>query len=309
MNMDQVKGVLQEIGKASSEQQAQGRTMLKRRVLGLFAAIGAAALLFGPTSASAQVNLGTAASFGVLAGSTVTNTGPTAVTGDVGVFAGSAITGFGPGTLSGALHAGDGVAGGAQSDLTTAYTAAGLTACTADITGLDLGGMTLTPGVYCSTSSAQLTGILTLNFLGDPNAVFLFKTVSTLTTAPGSSVLAINTNSAACLPNINWRIGSSAILDTTTNFAGNILADQSITLNTGANLRGRALARIAQVSLASNLAVGGCPFAAPGSGGGGGGGGGGVANVPTLQEWSLILLGLMLAALGGWYYLPRTAKS
>lgn len=153
----------------------------------------------------------------------------------------------------------------------------------------------------------QLTGNLTLNFLGDPNAVFLFKTVSGLTTASGSSVLTINTTGAACLPNINWQIGSSAVVGTGSNIAGNILALTSIGLNTGAKLRGRALARNGAVTLASNLAVGGCPFA--GAGGGGGGGGGGIAGVPTLQEWSLILLGLMLAALGGWYYLPRTAKS
>ncbi len=237
----------------------------------------------------------------------MTNTGPSVVTGDVGVSPGNAVTGFPPGiATTGVFHLGDATALTAQNDLITAFNNAAGTACNTDITGLDLGGMTLTPGVYCSTSSAQLTGNVTLNFLGNPNSVFLFKTVSGLTTASGSAVLATNTGGAACLPNINWQIGSSAVLGTGSNIAGNILALTSITLDTGANLRGRALARNGAVTLASNLDVGGCPFAAavPG-GGGGGGGGGGIANVPTLQEWSLILLGLMLAALGGWYYLPR----
>ena len=309
MNMDQIKGILQEIGQASVNRKAH-KAMLKHRVMGLFVAFGAAVFLFAPASASAQVNLGTAGSFGALAGTTVTNTGPTVVTGDVGVFAGAAITGFPPGIASGTLHGGDATAGTAQNDLTTAYIAAAGTACTVDLTGQDLGGLTLTPGVYCFTAAAQLTGNLTLNFLGDPNSVFLFKTVSGLTTASGSSVLAINTGVAACLPNINWQIGSSAVLGTTSNIAGNILALTSISLGTGANLRGRALARNGAVTLASNFAVGGCPFAAafPG-GGGGGGGGGGVASVPTLQEWTLILLGMMLAALGGWFYLRQTART
>jgi hypothetical protein len=305
MDKDQVKDVVKEIGKVSADWQAKGKAMLMRRILGLFAALGTAAFLFGPTSASAAAPLvlGTSANFGALAGSTVTNTGPTAVTGDVGVFAGAAIVGFPPGTLTGALHGGDAVAGTAQGDLTTAYTTAGGTACNTDLTGLDLGGMTLTPGVYCFATSAQLTGILTLNFLGDPNAVFLFQTGSTLTTASASSVVAINTGGAACLPNINWQIGSSATLGSTSHVMGNVLAQSSITLNTGASLDGRALARTGAVTMDTNtVGAVGC------GGGGGGGGGGGVTSVPTLQEWSLILLGLMLAAVGGWYYLRQTAR-
>lgn len=283
---------------------------LKRRVLVLLATLGTAAFLFAPTSASAQVTLGpTLQSFGVLAGSTVTNTGPTVVTGNVGVFAGAAITGFfpvdgGPGNATGTFHAGNATAGQAQTELTTAYnTAANPLLCTTNLTGQDLGLVgPLTPGVYCFNTSAQLTGNLTLNFLGNPNATFLFQIGTTLTTAASSSVLAINTGGAGCLPNVNFQVGSAATLGTTTNFAGNILADQSITLTTGANLRGHALARIGAVTLDSNQTVGGCPIAPAFPGGPiPPPGAGAFTSVPTLQEWALIFLGLMLAGVGGWY--------
>ena len=280
---------------------ATGIASLKRRVLSLFCAFGTATLLLLPSLASAQVALGTAQNFGALAGSTVTNTGPSIVSGDVGVSPGAAIVGFPPGNLTGLLHPGDAAAATAQGDLTTAFTTAAATACGTNLTGIDLGGLVLTPGVYCFNTSAQLTGNLTLNFLGNPNAAFLFQTGSTLTTASNSSVLAINTGGAGCLANINFVIGSSATLGTTTNFAGNILALTSITLNTGANLRGRALARNGAVTLDSNLAVGGCPIAAAFPGGPIGGAGAGVIPAPTLQEWALIFLGLMLAGVGGWH--------
>jgi hypothetical protein len=275
----------------------------------LLTVLGAAVFVLSPSLASAQVVLGpTLQTFGALAGSTVTNTGPTVVTGNVGVFAGAAITGFfpvdgGPGTATGSFNAGNATAGQAQGELTAAYnTAANPALCGTNLTGQDLGLVgPLTPGVYCFNNSAQLTGNLTLDFLGNPNASFLFQIGTTLTTAPGSSVLAVNTGGAGCLANVNFQVGSSATLGTTTNFAGNILADQSITLNTGANLRGRALARIAAVTLDSN-GVGGCPIApafvggpipAPGAGAG-------VVPAPTLQQWAMVMLGLMLAALGGW---------
>ena len=287
---------------------ATGIASLKRRVLPLFYALGAAAVLLSPSLVSAQVTLGpTLQTFGVLAGSTVTNTGPSVVTGNVGVFAGAAITGFlpvdgGPGNATGSFNAGNATAGQAQTELTTAYnTAANPVLCTTNLTGQDLGLVgALTPGVYCFNTSAQLTGNLTLNFLGNPNASFLFQIGTTLTTAPGSSVLAINTGGAGCLPNLNFQVGSSATLDTTTNFAGNILANQSIALKAGANLRGRALARIAAVTLDSNL-VGGCPIAAAFLGGPIGAAGAGIIAAPTLQEWALIFLGLMLAGVGGWH--------
>ncbi len=285
---------------------ATGIASLKRCVLNLFCAFGAAALLLAPSIASAQVTLGpTLQTFGALAGSTVTNTGPSVVTGNVGVFAGAAITGFlpvdgGPGNATGSFNAGNATAGQAQTELMTAYTtAANPVLCTTNLAGQDLGSVgVLTPGVYCfPATTAQLTGNLTLDFQGNPNASFLFQIGTALTTAPGSSVLAINTGGAGCLPNLNFQVGSAATLGTTTNFAGNILANQSITLNTGANLRGRALARIAAVTLDSNL-VGGCPIAAAFPGGPIGGAG--VVSAPTLQEWALIFLGLMLAGMGGW---------
>ncbi len=278
-----------------------------RRTSAFLVALGIAAVLFLPSAASAQVALGTAQNFGVLGGSTVTNIGPSVIAGDVGVAPGGAIVGFPPGSFTGSSQGGNATAGQGQSDLTLAYNAAAGTACNTDLTGIDLGGLTLTPGVYCFTGSAQLTGNLTLDFQGNPAAAFLFKTASTLTTASNSSVLAINTGGATCLPNINFQVGSSATLGTTSNIAGNILALTSITLNTGANLRGRALARNGAVTLDSNLAVGGCPIAAavpggpiPGAGGGGGAGGG-VNPAPTLQEWNLILLGLLLACYGWWH--------
>lgn len=275
----------------------------KRRIAGFMATLGTAIVLLAPISVSAQIALGTAANFGVLGGTTVTNTGPSVVTGNVGSFGGTAITGFPPGIFTGSFEDGTAGAGQAQTDLNIALTTAANAICNTILTGQDLGGLTLTPGVYCFATGAGLTGNLTLDFQGDPNANFLFKTGSTLTTASASAVRFINTNGATCLPNVNWRIGSSATFGTFSTFAGNILAQTSITLTTGANLRGRALARDAAVTLDSNAAVGGCPFAVAGApgGGGGGGGGGGISEVPTLQEWSLIFLGLMLAAAGAWY--------
>ena len=167
---------------------------MKRTNFGLLA-IGLAAVLFGPSQAFAAVTFGsTVQTFAVLGGSTVTNTGSSVITGNVGVSPGpilQAAAGFPPGLIvGGTFHANDGVAGLAQNELTTASRS--LPAPLApvhwsDLTGQDLGGLTLTPGVYCFTSSAQLTGTLTLNLQGNPNAFFLFQIGSTLTTAPRSS--------------------------------------------------------------------------------------------------------------------------
>ena len=214
--------------------------------------IGFAAFLLAPT-AFAQ-SLGTAQSFAVLGGSTVTNTGPSAITGNVGVSPGSSVTGFPPGVIGGggAIHAGDATAAQAQSDLATAYTTAAGTACNVDLTGQDLGGLTLTPGVYCFSSSAQLTGILTLNMQGNPNAFFLFKIGSTITTASGSSIVLTNSGGTTCPNNLFWQVGSSATLGTGSTFAGNILALTSITMTTSAHLNGRALARNGAVTLDTN---------------------------------------------------------
>jgi formylglycine-generating enzyme required for sulfatase activity len=200
-------------------------------------------------SAAAPV-LGTTQSFAVLAGTTVTNTGDTVISGDLGVSPGSAVTGFPPGlVMGGTTHAGDAAALQAQSDATTAYGALAGQACNRDLTGQDLGGLTLTPGTYCFSSSAQLTGTLTLNAEGDPAAVFIFQIGSTLTTASNSSVLVINGGDSC---NVYWQVGSSAAIGTGTKFIGSIIALTSITLTTGVSVSGRALARNGAVTLDTN---------------------------------------------------------
>jgi len=204
------------------------------------------------TPAIAQVAppFGQAASFAVLAGSTVTNTGASMLTGDLGVSPGLAIVGFPPGVVvDGVIHAGDAVAQGAQEDATTAYNDLAGQASGANLSGQDLGGMTLAPGVYTFSSSAQLTGTLTLDAQGDSSAVFVFQIGSTLTTASGARVEVIN-GGVSC--NVFWQVGSSATLGTASAVSGSILALASITLNTGAQLSGRALARNGAVTLDSN---------------------------------------------------------
>jgi len=208
--------------------------------------------VFARSLAAVAPGLGTASSFAVLGGSTVTNTGATVIYGDLGVWPGLSITGFPPGIVvpPGTIHAGDAVAQQAQNDVTTAFNALGSQACDVNLTGQDLGGLTLTPGVYCFDSSAGLTGALTLNAQGSANSVFIFQIGSALTTASNSSVLMTNSGSAC---NVFWKVGSSATLGTNTSFQGNILALTSITLNTGANIVcGRALAQNGAVTMDDN---------------------------------------------------------
>ena len=195
--------------------------------------------------------LGTAESFGVLGGSTVTNSGPTIVNGDLGVWPGTAVTGFLPGIVvpPGAIHAGDAAALQAQDDVTIAYVDLAGRACDTDLTGTDLGGLTLTSGVYCFSSSAQLTGVLTLDTQGNPDAVFIFQIGSTLTTASNSSVVFVS-GEPSC--NVFWQVGSSATLGTNTEFVGNIVALTSITLVTDASVTGRVLARNGAVTMDNN---------------------------------------------------------
>lgn len=202
----------------------------------------------GAPMAQPTVNLGTAASFAVLAGSGITNTGPTTIIGDVGTFPTTSETGFGTVTIIGTNHAGDAVTQGAKTDLVIAYNdAAGRVPFT--VVAGDLGGQTLTPGVYQSASSLGLTGTLTLDAQGDPNAVFIFQMGSTLTTASASSVVLIN-GAQAC--NVFWQVGSSATLGTGSAFQGTILALTSITATTGAVVNGRLLARNGEVTLDTN---------------------------------------------------------
>jgi hypothetical protein len=204
-------------------------------------------------AAEAPVPLGTTSTFAVLAGSTVTNTGATVVDGDAGgdvaVSPGSAITGFPPGTLTGMTHANDGVAIQAQADLVTAYDNAANRPTTQDLTGQDLGGLTLMPGVYSFSSEAQLTETLTLDAQGDPDAVFIFKIGTALTTASDSTVSLVN---GARYCRTFWQVGSSATLGTGSHFVGHLFAMASVTANTGATVQGQLLARSGAVTLDTN---------------------------------------------------------
>src|SRR5437588_5499975 len=199
----------------------------------------------------APVALGAATTFAVLAGSTVTNTGATTVNGDLGLSPGTAVTGFPPGTVNGTIYAGVPAAAQAQLDLTTAYNdAAGRTVGAINVAG-NLGGQTLTPGLYKSTSSLEISsGDLTLDAQGDVNAVFIFQMASTLTTTSARQVILSGGAKAA---NIFWQVGSSATLGTGSVFKGNILALASITVTTGAAVEGRLLARTGAVTLDSNI--------------------------------------------------------
>ena len=204
------------------------------------------------------VSLGAAGSFAVLGHESVTNTGPTKLNGDLGIYPGTSITGFfgttaneGPGLVGGTVHQTDGVAQQAQIDATAAYNTLLAMVPSTTLTG-DLGaGRELTPGVYTYASAAQLTGTLTLNPGSDPNAMFVFLIGSALTTGSGSSV--VTTNSVNCC-NVFWVMGTeSATLGTSSQFLGTILANQSITMNTGASItQGRAIALNGAVTLDTN---------------------------------------------------------
>jgi hypothetical protein len=246
-------------------------------------ALGLLPLLYGPSAAVAQLS-----SFAVLGGSTVTNTNtPTIVNGNLGVSPGSAVTGFPPGiVVGGSIHAADSVAAQAQTDLATLYNNLASVSCNTDLTGQNLGGLTLTPGVYCFASSAQLTGTLTLDAQGNSNALFIFRIGSTLTTASASSVLLINSASSC---GVFWQVGSSATLGTGTTLAGSIVALTSITLNTGASVTGRVLARNGAVTL-DNSHVTVCS--------GGPGLPLSVAAIPTLSGWAMIVLTGLLVLFG-----------
>jgi hypothetical protein len=201
-------------------------------------------------AAQAQVGLGTATPYAVLAGTTVTNTGPSVISGNVGVSPGTAVTGFPPGQVNaGTIHAADAAALQAKNDLTTAYNDAAGRGPVVDETGQDLGGQTLVPGVYSASSGMALTGTVTLDAQGDPDAVFVFQAGSTLITASSSTVALVG-GAQAC--HVFWQVGSSATIGTTSVFAGSVLALTDISLQTGATVQGRMLARNGQVSLDTN---------------------------------------------------------
>ncbi len=197
--------------------------------------------------------LGAAQSFAVLGGSAVVNTGATAIVGDVGVSPGSTITGFPPGAISGGtLHVKDSLATQAHSDLVTAYGVIADEASPAgnNLSGQDLGGLVLTPGVYHFDTSASLTGTLTLDAGGNDSARFDLQIGTTLTTASNSAIRIINGGES---DNVYFQVGGSATLGTDTAFEGNVLADQNVTLTSGASvLEGRALSLAGAVTMDAN---------------------------------------------------------
>ncbi|MDX3783145.1 ice-binding family protein, partial [Streptomyces europaeiscabiei] len=232
----------------------RSRPRINRRLKARLAVVPGVVLLATATlawfttaqAAEAPVPLGTAESYAILAGSTITNTGDSDIIGDVGLSPGTDVTGFPPGEIFGALNIANGAAGTAKMDLTAAYNnAAGRTGTAVAV---ELGGRVLGPGVY-SNPTLGITGELTLNAQGDPNAVFIFQTTETLITASNSSVKLIN-GAQPC--NVFWKVGSSATLGTDSDFVGTIMALASITLNTGADIQGRAFAQTAAVTLDNN---------------------------------------------------------
>ena len=264
-----------------------------------------AALVAACSPALAQQYLGVNLTpYAVLAGTTVTCAGAGLVTGDIGVSPGAAIVGFpAPCTDVGTLRVPPASDPG-QAALLTAFGALAARVCDATV-GPDLAGLTLTQGTYCVNAAAtNLSGLLRLDAQGNPNAVWVLKMSSTLITSPASTVTIVNGGNPCAA---QWLVNSSATIDVGTTFVGNILALTNITLNSGANLTGRALARNAAVNLNAN----GVSFAACGAGGGnagapapfpvfgaGGAPGATAGGIPTLSEWSMILLAGLLAFAG-----------
>ena len=295
---------------ATPRRSAPRKYLASSRTVFLVVLVSAAVAGAWPAAAFAatQPALGTALNYTVLSGQTITNTGPSVITGNLGLDPGSSVTGFPPGSVTGTQDVSDAASVLAQNDLVTGYTDAANSPSTSDLTGKDLGGQNLTPGVYSFSSSAQLTGSLTLS----GNGVFIFQIGSALTTASNSAVLLVN-GAQACA--VYWQVGSSATLGSAANFQGNLMALSSITMVTGANLTGRALARNGALTLDTNNITppsGTCTVATATSttgsgsttGGSGSTDGSGTTNASTPGTGSaapdaLLLPGILLLLAGG----------
>ena len=206
------------------------------------------------TTIQTSVALGAADNFAILCGAEVTNTGPSVITGDIGLSPGTSIGGFPPGILNGTIHINDTAAVQAKLDIVAAYNdAAGRSATDIVTVSGNIGGLTLTPGLYKSTSSLAISsGDLTFDALGNPNAVFVIQVASSFTVTSGRKVILAGGASAS---NIFWQVGSSATFGTTCDFKGTVIAMESISFNTGATLTGRALCRTGAITMASNTIV------------------------------------------------------
>jgi hypothetical protein len=273
------------------------RTQRSVRHLALIAAVMLPSL---SAMAHAQSTLGSATAFGVLGAASVTNTGTTTIKGDLGVFPGTSITGMSTLTVAGTVHQTDAAAQAGQVDAASAYSVFAALPSTADLTGQNLGGKTLLPGVYFFHDEAQLTGSLFLDFLNNANSKFIFQIGSSLTTAAASSIVVLNGAPGA---GIFFDVGSSATLGASSLFLGNILAQQSVTLNSGATVCGRAIALHASVTLIGNTISNDCTIETIGVNDFGSMGFGGVvptAPVTTTPEpASLVLFGTGLTGLLG----------
>lgn len=255
---------------------ALGPVTRRRRLAGVAAVSSLSVLVLASGAQGATVGLGSADPFGVLAGSAVSNSGATLLTGDLGLAPGSSVTGFGPGSIVGATHVNDAVATLAKSDLVRAYDDAASRPSTAAVAG-DLAGRTLTGGVYTAPTTLGLTGDLVLDGQGDPDAVFVLRAGTSLTVGSGSRVRLIG-GAQSC--NVFWQVGTSATIGTGSAFTGNVLALTSITLTAGVTVDGRLLARNGAVVLDSDVITRSTCAAAPGGGTGTTPGGGGTGTSP-----------------------------
>lgn len=262
----------------------------------LVCATAIGALLFLPSVGAAATPLGSAEGFAVLGASSVTNTGATSINVDLGVFPGVTFTNAGTIAMTGTVHQGDSSAQQAQIDAAAASAALGALAVTTDLTGQDLGLVgVLTPGVFRFASTAQLTGLLTLDFAGDPDGDFVFQIGSTLTTAAASTIVVLNGGPGS---GVFFIVGSAATLGAGSTFAGNIIADTSVSLGAGASIVcGRAFSLASTVTLSGNRISNDCTGAGDlGSGrtdfGSGGFAGADLAAVPEPGTWALLIGGL-----------------